>query len=83
MAAQCRLFFMALIINFTVGESGALGDGAQMYYSPSLSGKKLKVFREGIYQYRSGVNYIIVPGNGSIFFVPALYLGERIRIQIV
>lgn len=74
---------MALIINFTVGESGALGDGAQYYYSASLSGKKLKVFREGLYQYRIGLNYVIVPGNGSIFFIPALYSGERIRIQIV
>ena len=74
---------MALIINFTVGDPGALSDGAQIYYSASLSGKKLKVFREGLYQYKVGINNIIVPGNGTIIFIPALNYGERIRIQVL
>lgn len=72
---------MAIVIQFTVGNPGAPADGAANYYNPGLSGKKLKVFREGVYQYKSGQNFIIIPGPGSILFFPAFQAGERIRIQ--
>lgn len=68
-------------INFTIGDPGAPVDGDTNYYSPVISGKKIKVFREGLYQYRVGANFIITPGSGSIFFYPGLTTGERIRIQ--
>jgi hypothetical protein len=70
-------------IKFTIGDPGYPPDGATSYYNPILAGKKLKVFREGQYQYRIGQNFIIAPGTGSILFSPALWMGERIRIQTV
>lgn len=71
---------MALSIQFTVGDSGAPQDGQGNYFNPSLSGKEIKVFREGMYQYRVGQNFILVPGTGVIVFFPQLGSGERIRI---
>lgn len=71
---------MALSIQFTVGDPGAPTDGQGNYFNPALSGKKLKVFREGVYQYRMGQNFILVPGTGVIVFFPQMNGGERIRI---
>lgn len=71
---------MALSIQFTIGDPGAPQDGQGNYYNPSLIGKKFRVFREGIYQYRMGQNFIIVAGTGAIIFFPVLNSGERIRI---
>jgi hypothetical protein len=83
MAALRRLFAFMATINFTVGAVGAPADGTASYYNPILSGKKIKVFREGLYQYKSGINFIIAPGSGSILFFPVFYFGERIRIQTI
>jgi hypothetical protein len=84
LAAMRRLFFfMALLINYTVGDPGAPANGATNYYNAGIAGKKIKVFREGLYQHRSGVNFIIVPGNGAIIFIPAQWEGERVRIQTI
>jgi hypothetical protein len=74
---------MALLINYTVGDPGAPADGATNYYNPGLAGKKIKVFREGLYQYKSGVNRIIPTASGTIIFIPAQWVGERIRIQTI
>lgn len=74
---------MALLINYTVGDPGAPADGATNYYNPGLAGKKVKVFREGLYQYRTGINMVIVTGSGTIIFIPAQWSGERIRIQTI
>lgn len=71
---------MALSIQFKVGDSGAPQDGQGNYFNPALSGKKIKVFREGMYQYRTGQNFILVPGTGVIVFFPQMFAGERIRI---
>ncbi len=71
------------VINFTVGAVGAPAAGTANYYSPILNGKKIKVFREGLYQYRTGINFIIAPGSGSVLFFPAFTDGERIRIQTI
>lgn len=74
---------MAIVISFTVGDAGAPADGDTNFYSATIAGKKLKVFREGLYQYRSGINFIITPGSGTIIFFPKLSTGERIRIQTI
>lgn len=71
---------MAISIQFTVGDPGSPQDGQGNYFNPSLSGKTLKVFREGIFQYRIGQNFILVPGTGVIVFFPQMFSGERIRI---
>lgn len=71
------------VINFTVGQPGAPAAGSANYYSPILNGKKLKVFREGQYQYRTGANFIIAPRSGAVLFFPSFYDGERIRIQTI
>lgn len=68
-------------IKFTVGDPGYPSAGDSNYYNPSLAGKNLKVFREGLYQYKVGENFIIAPGTGSVLFIPAFSAGERIRIQ--
>lgn len=73
---------MAFTTEFIVGQPGAPADGDNIYYNPILAGAKMKIFREGAYQYRQlGTNHVVVPGTGTIFFVPALSSGERIRIQ--
>lgn len=71
------------VINFTVGDVGAPAAGSANYYNPVLSGKKVKVFREGLYQYKTGSNFIIAPGSGAILFFPSFSNGERIRIQTI
>ncbi|MCW3466493.1 hypothetical protein [Chitinophaga nivalis] len=71
---------MAIIIEFTVGDIGQPSDGETNYYNSVLSGKNVKVFREGIYQYRFGANFIIVSGPGTITFFPPLISQQRIRI---
>jgi hypothetical protein len=48
-----------------------------------LAGERVKVFREGLYQYKIGGNRIIPAGTGTILFIPAFYDGERIRIQTI
>lgn len=70
-----------MIITFTIGDVGYPQDGATSYYNPALAGKTLMVIREGKYQYRFGLDKITVPGNGSIFFSPALQQGERMFIR--
>ena len=75
---------MAFVIEFIVGTPGNPASGSNIVFHPTLAGKKTKVFREGIYQYSQlGSNYVIKPGTGTIFFVPAFDPGERIRIQTV
>lgn len=68
---------MAFVVNFTATA------GQTSYVNNLLIGKKVKVLREGLYQYTQlGNNYIIKAGN-TILFVPALFLNERIRIQTI
>ncbi len=58
-------------------------EGQTSYVNNILSGKRVKVWREGVYQYTQlGVNYIFRAGN-TILFVPALALNERVRIQTI
>lgn len=71
------------VIQFTVGDPGFPANGNTNFFSPVLAGEKVKVFREGLYQYRTGVNFIIPTGTGTIVFIPAFYSGERIRIQTI
>lgn len=74
---------MATVIQFTVGD-GTTGVTSNSFTAPILAGKKIKVFREGLYQYNTkGPNYIINTNSGPVFFFPAFYEGERIRIQTV
>lgn len=75
---------MAFVIDFQIGQPGSPSDGDVAYFSPLIAGEKVKVFREGLYQYnQKGTNYIINFNTGTIFFVPAFYDQERIRIQTV
>jgi hypothetical protein len=68
---------MAFVTQFAATE------GQTSYSNNVLIGARIKVFREGVYQYtQSGVNYIIRVG-ATILFVPALVADERIRIQTI
>jgi hypothetical protein len=71
------------VIQFTVGDAGFPASGETNYFNSVLAGEKIKVFREGLYQYRIGVNRIIPTGTGTILFIPAFSPGERIRIQTI
>lgn len=74
---------MLTLAQFTVGDMGYPGDGAVSYNNAGMSGKQVRVLREGINQYtQKGTNFIIGTGTSTVFFVPSLYLGERIIIQI-
>lgn len=73
---------MAFITEFRVGDPGAPASGAQSYYNSLLAGASFRIFREGQYQYLSGANRIFPTGTGTVFFIPALYVGERIKIII-
>jgi hypothetical protein len=73
---------MAYRTEFTVGAPGAPVDGQTNYYNSLLAGSQFRVFREGLFQYQSGANRIFNTGSGTIFFIPALYAGERIKIII-
>jgi len=73
---------MAFITEFTIGNPGAPADGSQSYYNSLLAGAPFRIFREGQYQYLSGVNRIFPTGTGTVFFIPAFTAGERIKIII-
>jgi hypothetical protein len=73
---------MAYRAEFTVGDPGAPVDGQTSYYNSLLAGAQFRVFREGLYQYQVGANRIFDTTSGTIFFIPALYSGERIKIII-
>lgn len=73
---------MAFTVEFIIDQPGAPIAGSNIYFNAALAAKKMKVFREGLYQYAGlGPNYIIKPGTGTVFFIPAFTPGERIRIQ--
>lgn len=74
-------FFLMAVIQFTVGDAGFPAAGDTNYFNAVLAGEKVKVFREGLYQYRIGGNRIISTGTGTILFIPAFGPNERIRIQ--
>lgn len=75
---------MAFIVEFIVGDPGAPPDGATSYFNPVIAGEQLKVFREGVYQYESlGGNFYVNTNSGTIFFIPQLGAGERLKIQTV
>lgn len=77
-----RLFFMAIIVNFEVGSSGAPSPGDIIYNNPGIAiNKPAKVFREGVFQFGQGINYKI-PSKGKIMFIPALQETERVTIII-
>lgn len=68
---------MAFVVEFTASANQT------SYINNAINGKKIKVLREGLYQYTQlGSNYIIKAGN-TILFVPALALNERIRVQTI
>jgi hypothetical protein len=71
------------VIQFTVGDVGFPSDGDTNYFNAVLAGERVKIFREGLYQYKIGGNRIIPTGTGTILFIPAFYSGERIRIQTI
>lgn len=61
----------------------AATEGQTAYNNNAIIGERVKVLREGLYQYTQlGANYVIRVG-GTILFVPALSAGERIRIQTI
>lgn len=73
---------MAYTTEFTVGAVGAPANGAVLYYNPLLATTSFRIFREGLYQYTAGDNRILSTGTGTVFFIPALTAGERIKIII-
>ena len=73
---------MPFIAEFRVGDPGAPADGAQSYYNPLLAGASFKIWREGQFQYLVGDNRLFSTGSGTVFFIPALSTGERIKVFI-
>jgi lysophospholipase L1-like esterase len=69
-------------IQFKTGTTGAPAAGDSVYTNISLIGGNVKVWRNGVFQYRDDSDGIYVDStNGKIIFRPALAQGDRIYIE--
>lgn len=79
---QFRVPANGKIIQFKVGQSGYPDAGDSIYTDTSLLTLSIKVWRNGLFQYRDSLSGITTDSStGRIFFHPALQVDERIYIE--